>query len=147
MTPAERFALLAGFVLLASAVGLTWRLRTGLVRSTKGRVKVDLSDFGITKAGKSPTGFGQRVTFVQLSSQFCSQCPPTARYLSDLAAKTKGAIHYEFDITDRLDLAKKFGVLQTPTTLVVDRNGFVKSRIGGTPNKQSVIDEIGNYQI
>ena len=53
----------------------------------------------------------------------------------------------EVDITDRLDLAKKFNVLQTPTTLVLNQNGRVTSRIGGAPKQSTIDQELGSFVI
>jgi hypothetical protein len=39
--------------------------------------------------------------------------------------------HVEVDLGDRPDLARRFGVLQTPTTLLLDSTGAVRARIAG----------------
>ena len=41
----------------------------------------------------------------------------------------------------RLDLAKKYNILQTPTTLVLDSKGRVRSRIGGLAKPQVIQEE------
>ena len=39
--------------------------------------------------------------------------------------------HVDVDLTDRPDIADRFHVLQTPTTLILDARGVVRARIGG----------------
>jgi thioredoxin-related protein len=56
-------------------------------------------------------------------------------------------LHIEVDITNRVDLANKFNILQTPTTLVLDARGRVTSRIGGAVKQQTIQDEIGSFEI
>ena len=41
--------------------------------------------------------------------------------------------HVEVDLTQRADLADRFRVTQTPTTLLLDADGTVRARIGGAP--------------
>ena len=53
--------------------------------------------------------------------------------LGELEKQTPGLVHIEVDVTNRLDLASHFKVLQTPTTLILDNTGRVISRISGAP--------------
>lgn len=77
--------------------------------------------------------FGNLGTVIQFSTQFCSRCPGTARLLTAESQKRSGIKHIEIDLTNRIDLAKEFNVLQTPTTLILDKDGRVRSRIVGPP--------------
>jgi thioredoxin-like negative regulator of GroEL len=56
--------------------------------------------------------------------------------LSAVASEREGVIHLNVDLTHRPDIAKHFHVLQTPTTLILDADGAVQSRIGGVPNRE-----------
>ena len=56
-------------------------------------------------------------------------------------------LHIEVDITNRLDLAKKFHILQTPTTLVLDHSGRITSRIGGAPKQATIDQQLGSFDI
>jgi thiol-disulfide isomerase/thioredoxin len=91
--------------------------------------------------------FGKKVTFLQFSSEFCAACRQTARLYSELEQVHPEILHIEVDITNRIDLANKFNILQTPTTLVLDANGKVTSRIGGAVKQQTIQDEIGSFVI
>jgi thioredoxin-like negative regulator of GroEL len=65
----------------------------------------------------------------------CSRCPGVHRTLGEIAASRPGVLHLDVDLTHRPDIARHFNVLQTPTTLVLDRDGAVQTRFGGVPNR------------
>ncbi len=142
-----RLALVLGLVALASAAGLIWRARTGRAKRVRGGEQIILSEIAATKDGLPVTRFGQKVTFLQFSSEFCSACRQTAKLYSELEQVHPEILHIEVDITNRTDLANKFNILQTPTTLVLDSRGRVTSRIGGAVKSQTIQDEIGSFEI
>lgn len=142
-----RLLALAALVGVAALAGLWWRATTGRARRIVAGQQVNLNDLGAFKNGQPVTSFGSKVTFLQFSGEFCTQCPPTARVLGELEAKTPGSLHIEVDITNRLDLANRFNILQTPTTLVLDKNGIVKSRISGAPKTTTLESELGTFAI
>lgn len=142
-----RIALVVGLIALATAFGLVWRARTGRAKAVERGELVDLAKLGAVKNGQPVTTFGKRSTFLQFSSETCSTCKQTARLFEELEQTADGVLHIEVDITNRLDLAKKFHVLQTPTTLVLDHNGRVTSRIGGAPKQSTIDQELGSFVI
>lgn len=142
-----QFGLVLALIAVATAVGLIWKARTGTAKKVKSGLVIDLNEIAAIKDGRPVTKFGERVTFLQFSSEFCSQCAQTARLFHDLEAHHDDILHIEVDITNRLDLANKFNILQTPTTLVLDKNGVVTSRIGGAAKPQTIQDEIGSFHI
>ena len=77
--------------------------------------------------------FGDRATLLQFSTEFCAYCPQTRRVLGGIAERTDGVAHVDVDLTHSPDLAHRFNVLQTPTTLLLDGSGVVRARIGGAP--------------
>lgn len=113
-------------VVVATTIGVLWRSRTGRVRSRSGESRVTPAD-----VGAEGTAFGRDVTLLQFSTEFCAPCRATARVLRELGSHSDGVEHVEIDLTDRPDLAGRFGILQTPTTLVLDGEGSVRARIGG----------------
>lgn len=147
MSPELRLLLLAAIVVGAVVLGVVWRLTSGRARRIKNGLQVDLAELGIVKNGKPVTSFGSRLTFLQFSSEFCTQCVQTARVLSDLEKQSDDVLHLEVDITNRLDLASKYQILQTPTTLLLDRRGVIKSRIGGAPQATTLESQIGTFEI
>ena len=142
-----RLLLLAALVLLAVAGGIYWRATTGRAKRIDSGEQIDLSLLQATKNGQPVTRFGKKVTFLQFSSEFCTQCVSTARTFRELEDQSDDILHIEVDITNRLDLAKKFSILQTPTTLVLDAQGRITSRIGGAAKAQTIKDEIGLFEI
>ena len=120
--------LLAG----ATALGLVVRARSARVASGCGGDEHDLSVDGA------------EVTLVQLSSPVCSACVAMRRVLGDLAAADGTVAHRELDVTDHLDVAQRHSVYSTPTTLVLDAEGRVRSRLIGAvrPDEvRSAVDE------
>jgi thiol-disulfide isomerase/thioredoxin len=142
-----RLALVFGLLAVAIAAGLIWRARTGKAKRVSGGEQINLAELAAVKDGKPVVSFGKKVTFLQFSSEFCAACRQTARLYSELEQVHPEILHIEVDITNRIDLANKFNILQTPTTLVLDANGKVTSRIGGAVKQQTIQDEIGSFVI
>jgi thiol-disulfide isomerase/thioredoxin len=142
-----QIGIVLALVALATVAGLIWKARTGTAKKVKAGLVIDLAEIAAIKDGKPVTSFGERVTFLQFSSEVCSQCAQTARLFHELEAQHDDILHIEVDITNRLDLANKFNILQTPTTLVLDKNGLVTSRIGGAAKPQTIQDELGSFHI
>lgn len=147
MSIEARLALVLGLLALGIITGLIWRLRTGKAKSVKSGEMINLAEIGAVKNGIPVTSFGKKVTFLQFSSEFCTACRQTARLYSELEKVHPEILHIEVDITNRVDLANKFNILQTPTTLVLDSRGRVTSRIGGAVKQQTIEDEIGSFVI
>jgi hypothetical protein len=121
-------------VLVACLLGLLRRATTGRARRVRGPV-VRPEDLGAD-------ALGTRATLVQLSTPMCTQCPPTARLLGAEAALRPGVVHLEVDVSERIALADRFQVLQTPTTLLLDADGRVRGRIGGRPRPETLAREL-----
>jgi thiol-disulfide isomerase/thioredoxin len=78
---------------------------------------------------------GEVATLLQFSTELCARCPGVHRTLESIAAGREGVRHLDVDLTHRPDIAKHFHILQTPTTLVLDREGVVQTRFGGVPSR------------
>lgn len=130
MEPLGALALVAALVAGATALGFVWRSRQGRIRKTTGAdaVTIDGVDLG-------------SVTLLQFSSEFCAPCRATARVLDDLAQE-HGIAHVELDVAERPELAARFGILQTPTTLVLDGTGRIRARIGGAVRREQLSAEL-----
>ena len=142
-----RIGLVIALLVVAALAGLFWKLSTGRALKASGLDRIDLADLGVIKNGQPVTQLSTRVTFLQFSSDFCTYCAPTAKMFKALETTDSNVTHLELNITDRVDLANRFNILQTPTTLVLDRKGFTKSRIGGAPKAATLVSEIGNFDI
>jgi thiol-disulfide isomerase/thioredoxin len=119
-------AALIGIVAVATVLGLLWRASQGRVTTATGSIE------GIELGGNA--------TLLQLSSEVCAPCRATAKVLGGI--REIGVHHVEVDIAARPDLASRFNVLQTPTTLILDRSGAVRARIGGAVRRDTVIAEL-----
>ncbi|NUU08054.1 thioredoxin family protein [Leifsonia sp. C5G2] len=122
---------LVGLVAVATAAGLIWRATTGRAREVRRTEVVQAAEVGVEP-------FGGRATLLQFSTAFCAPCRSTARVLDGVADDLDGVRHVEVDLTHRPELADRFHILQTPTTLVLDGSGAVRARIGGAARSDDV---------
>ncbi|MBS1672836.1 MAG: thioredoxin family protein [Actinobacteria bacterium] len=123
-------ALLAVTVL----VGVLLRRREGRTVTVHGDRHVDPADL------MHP--LGARATLVQFSTEFCVRCPQARRMLGSVAAERAGVVHAEVDLTSRADLAARYKVLSTPTILLVDPDGRIRSRFSGVPTRAAVLEAL-----
>ena len=130
MTPLATAAVLAGLVAFATALGLLWRRQNGRLRTVAGTATVGPGDIH--------GDLGRQATLLQFSSELCAPCRATGRVLGALAAESAGVAHVELDITAFPELTNRFGIVQTPTTLVLDHTGAVRARIGGAARAADV---------
>ncbi|WP_344792300.1 thioredoxin family protein [Gryllotalpicola daejeonensis] len=132
MSPLEAVLAVVGLIAVTTVVGLIWKARTGRV-TTPARAT---SDNVVTPADVGTDApFGEKATLLQFSTEFCAYCPATRRVLGALAERNDGVEHIDIDLTHSPELAQRFNVLQTPTTLVLDGSGAVRARIGGAPKR------------
>jgi thiol-disulfide isomerase/thioredoxin len=130
----------AGTVALAlGALVLAATLLGVLHRTTQGRVRA-VSDARVVSI--EGIALGGRATLLQFSTEVCAPCKATARVLDDLAARTEDVAHVDLDVTHRPELASRYRVLQTPTTLILDADGTVRARIGGAVRRDLVVAEL-----
>lgn len=127
------FALVAvaALVVLSTAAGLLLTRRDGRARAVDSAEIVDPRRLGADR-------LGEEATLLQFSTEMCTRCPGVHRMLSEVADAREGVHHLDVDLTHRPDIAQHFRVLQTPTTLVLDRRGVVRTRFGGTPGRAVV---------
>lgn len=126
MDPLLAFAALVALVLVATLIGVA-------VRAAQGRVRTDGQHVDPTL-----TVDGAEFTLLQLSSPVCSACAVMRRVGGQLADDDDTVGHREVDVTEHPDLVRELGVMSTPTTLIVDRGGRVRSRIIGAASADTV---------
>jgi thiol-disulfide isomerase/thioredoxin len=124
----ERIVAVLTVLAVASAFAFWWQRREGRVTRV-----VELPGAVSSAHLGAPRGF--RATFVQFSTSTCAKCPPTAVVLSRVAAAERGVAHVEIDAEARLDLVRRFDILRTPTTLILNHEGVVVARISGAPSE------------
>lgn len=78
------------------------------------------------------------VTLVQLSSPVCSACTVMRKVFGEMTAADPSVAHREIDVVDEADLAQRHSVYSTPTTLVLDAEGHVRSRLIGAVRPEEV---------
>lgn len=128
MDPLLAAVALLGLVAFASALGAWWKWRDGKVKSVDGPA-VELADTELD-------AWADRATLVQFSTEMCSRCPGTRRFLRQMASEHDGVAHTEIDLTHRADLASRYEVTQTPTVLVLDGYGRIRARVAGAPKAE-----------
>ncbi|HEY7796155.1 MAG TPA: thioredoxin family protein [Microbacteriaceae bacterium] len=69
------------------------------------------------------------------TTEMCSKCPQVRKNL-----QTKNVNFAEIDVTDRLDLASKLQIKQTPTVLVIGQNGEIKTRLSGSITQKQIVE-------
>ena len=142
-----------GAVALALVVGL-WRLATdGRFRGTH---VISQPDAPSVEEGRSPATrppgadlvaevgeqLGERATLLQFSSAFCAPCRATRRVLSEVTDLVEGVRHVEVDAEHHLDATRAFGILRTPTTVVLDATGTEVTRATGAPSRDQVLSAL-----
>jgi hypothetical protein len=129
----------AALVVVAVGAGVVFRRTQGRARAVDSAEIVDPRRLGAD-------GLGEEATLLQFSTEMCARCPGVHRMLSDIAEAREGVRHLDVDLTHRPDIAQHFRVLQTPTTLVLDRTGVIRTRFGGTPGRAVVELELTRLQ-
>lgn len=129
-------------VSIASAVGISYRLLRGRGHRVRSRQKIDLRRLRATNNGILSTELGRQATLIQFSTQYCGQCPGVRRQLAQLEHRLGGLVHLEVDITERLNVAARFSINQTPTVFLLNSQGELVYRVGGVPNLTKLIQEL-----
>lgn len=124
--------ILGGLVLLSTVIGLAVKTAEGRIKKSDGLTTIQAQELG------ESIQLGQTATLLQFSSEFCTKCPGTRKFLAEEAKLHPGVKHLDIDITNRPDLSQKYNILQTPTTFILDDSGTVAARIGGSPRPDAV---------
>ena len=131
-------------VVLVVAFGVFRALTDGRFRGThrvKGAEQVEGESVSVLEGLEHE--LGERATLLQFSSAFCAPCRATRRVLADVASVVPGVEHVEVDAESHLELVRRVGVLRTPTTLVLDKDGQEVTRATGALRKEQVIAALG----
>jgi len=87
---------------------------------------------------------GERATLLQFSSAFCAPCRATRRVLGEVTGLVEGVAHVEVDAEHHLEATRAFGVLRTPTTIVLDASGAEVTRATGAPTRDQVLTALAS---
>ena len=118
---------------LTSVIGLLLRAKKGVIKKG-GKLKVLEGEFG----GK----YGSRLTILQFSTTFCSECRTAKAIVKDVVKPYKDISYVEVDAESNLDLVRRVDIRSTPTTIFLDSKGFEVARAKGAPKRYQLIKAI-----
>jgi len=118
---------------LTSVIGLTLRAKRGVIKKGS-RLKISEGEFG----GK----YGSRLTILQFSTTFCSECRTAKAIVKDIVKDSKDITYIEVDAESNLDLVRRVDIRSTPTTILLDSKGFEIARAKGAPKRDQLIKAI-----
>ena len=118
---------------ITSVIGLTLRAKKGVIKKGS-RLKISEGEFG----GK----YGSRLTILQFSTTFCSECRTAKAIVKDAVKDSKDITYIEVDAESNLDLVRRVDIRSTPTTIFLDSKGFEIARAKGAPNRDQLIQAI-----
>ena len=118
---------------LTSVIGLTLRAKKGVIKKGS-RLKISELEFG----GK----YGSRLTILQFSTNFCSECRTAKSIVKDVVKDFKDITYVEVDAESNLDLVRRVDIRSTPTTIFLDSKGFEIARAKGAPKRDQLIKAI-----
>lgn len=128
-----------GVLAVASAFGI-WR------RRSDGRVRViavkPVADTEPTDASSAFSAFGEMgayATIVQFSATVCAPCRAAKVIAAEVAQQVAGVTHVEINAEENMELVREFGIMRTPTILVLDGQGRLSARISGVPRRDELL--------
>ncbi len=131
-------AVLLGTLVVAAALGLTWRARQGRVRRAG-------APTAVIPAPVRARLNGSAVMLLMLSAPVCAQCPQARVVLGELAAATDGLGHAELDLAEHPELSADLGVRSTPTVLALDAAGRELFRVVGVPRRTDLLAAVAPH--
>ena len=129
----ESLLLLLLLISLTSVIGLTLRAKKGVIKK-RSRLKISEGEFD----GK----YGSRLTILQFSTTFCSECRTAKAIVKDVVKDSKDITYVEVDAESNLDLVRRVDIRSTPTTIFLDSKGFEIARAKGAPKRDQLINAI-----
>jgi thioredoxin-related protein len=118
---------------ITSVIGLTLRAKKGVIKKGS-RLKISELEFG----GK----YGSRLTILQFSTTFCSECRTAKSIVKDVVKDSKDITYVEVDAESNLDLVRRVDIRSTPTSIFLDAKGFEIARAKGAPKRDQLIKAI-----
>ena len=118
---------------ITSVIGLTLRAKKGVIKKGS-RLKISEGEFD----GK----YGSRLTILQFSTTFCSECRTAKAIVKDVVKDSRDITYVEVDAESNLDLVRRVDIRSTPTTIFLDSKGFEIARAKGAPKRDQLIKAI-----
>lgn len=132
-----RILIVVAVLTVASVAYLWWQRQQGKVRHVEVAGALTPAELGAAR--------GPRGSLVQFSTPVCAKCPGTRVLLKRVIEDYPGVVHIDIDAAEQLDMARRLDIMRTPTTLVLDADGVVISRMDGPPTVAQVreaLDEL-----
>ena len=139
--------LVLGLLAIATLIGFGFKFFQGRGHAVLGHERIDLKKLRGLHNGKPATKLGSKATAVLFSTAYCAICPSVVRQLAEIESSDPAMRHVVVDITDRLDLAAHFGIMQTPTLLLADASGQIRFRISGAPKPGVLMRELNQLGV
>ena len=118
---------------ITSIIGLTLRATKGVIKK-RSRLKISEGEFACK--------YGSRLTILQFSTTFCSECRTAKAIVKDVVKDSKDITYVEVDAESNLDLVRRVDIRSTPTTIFLDSKGFEIARAKGAPKRDQLIKAI-----
>ena len=138
-----RVLLVLGVLAVATALGLWWRARNGrytpVDTALLAAAPAEQADDARLTPAELGAPLGSTATFVQFSSEVCAPCRRTRAVLAAVVAEREDLSHVEMDVAEHLDLVRRFGIMRTPTTLLLDAHGAVVGRMSGATDRRHAL--------
>lgn len=140
MSPLAGAAAILALLFVALLAGVLLRRRGARVREITEGARIDPAELGATALGSAGA-------VVQFSTEFCARCPGVRRTLAELVSARDSLAYIHVDVTDKPSLAKKYGLLQTPTVLLVGADGVPNARLSGTLTRKVLAEAIERHTL
>lgn len=128
----------------AVAVGRWWQRRDGHVHT------VPETAPRVAPAELAALGFdvdASGTVALLLTSPTCSTCVVARRLLDELAVTRRDLEWTDVDVTERPDLAERFGVLRLPTVLLLEPDGHLVARAAGVPPRDELVAHLDRHTV
>lgn len=130
------FSILGLLMLSALAFGFYRKWSDGNAKRVRNQLQVIPAEIG--------TALGEKATLLQFSSAFCGPCRTTKQLLNKLVPSIPGVTHVEIDAESNLELVRRLDISRTPTTLILNASGEVKSRVVGVPRQADLLKTLAD---
>jgi thiol-disulfide isomerase/thioredoxin len=131
-----RVVVVIAVLVLATGLGLWWNVRNGRFTAQDTAQQDSVPRVSTAELGAA---LGAELTFLQFSSEVCAPCRRASVVLGQLATERPGLAHVEIDVVENLDLVRRFGVMRTPTVLLLDTDGVVVGRMSGALDRRHAL--------
>lgn len=128
----QALAIVAGVIAVALLIGALWQRSQGSARTVSGPV--------LTPAEVGVRNFAPGLTLLLLTTRTCGRCPAARRVLD--GALGPDDQRFDVDLEAHPAIVERFAVLQTPTTIVLDRTGAPRARIAGVPEPAALRQQL-----